>query len=139
MELLKQEKARSEVYRSDIAQLSSNKASLKEQVQLYTDKFDQFKDALSRSEAMFAQFEERIAVMTSLSTELQAKKALLKQECGKLDRELIIEFDKKQSLQQENERRRREKEEAARRCREVQAARVNLLQRLQELTPSAEV
>jgi chromosome segregation ATPase len=132
-ELFKQEKSRSDVYRSDIAHLSSNKANLKEQIKLYADKFDQFKDALTRSEAMFAQFEERISTMSSMVEVLETERAQLKSACNKLDVDLLTEFDRKQAAEKEMERTKKFKNSVTVQCRGLQAERTQLLQKLKTL------
>lgn len=131
--MFKQEKSRSEAYRSDISHLSSNKANLKEQIKLYADKFDQFKDALTRSEAMFAQFEDRIFAMSNMVEVLEMERNQLKAECNKLDVDLLTEFEKKRTAQKQMERSKKEKDAMAAKCRVMQTERTELLQKLQML------
>lgn len=137
-EVLGQEKRRCERSRSDINQIHNSTATLKEQIQLYSEKFLQFQDALTRSEAMFGQFEERVASLASTAEVLKTERDALKQETGTLDVQLLAEFDKKQALHTEAEKKRRGKEALATRCRELQTQRTELRQRAQELAPPAE-
>ena len=132
-QLLKQERARGEAYRADITHLSSSKAELKAQLALYSDKFDNFQEALNKSQGMFSQFEDKMQSMADTVCKLEGENARLRQECNRLDCTLVNQVEKKIDVTKRLEKLTKEKEKVAAECRRLQLQRGSITEKLSKL------
>ena len=62
MKIIEEGKARNESFRAHTSQLKLKEKDLIAQVALYAEKFEEFQDALTRSDEMFVHFQERVQV-----------------------------------------------------------------------------
>jgi chromosome segregation ATPase len=122
LKLTEQEKARNDAYKSHITQLHATKAELKAQLGLYSSKFEQFQDALTRSEEMFLQFQERMISMEDTISQLEKENSSLQEKCNTLDVNLIQTFDQRQKALAQLESERDKKARLEKKCRALQQA-----------------
>jgi chromosome segregation ATPase len=113
--------------------LTTSKTELKNQLALYSEKFGHFQDALTRSQGMFAQFEEKMTTMERTVDTLEKNNAQLKQDCTALDYEVLRQLDLKQDLANRLALAQVQKDQLAAECRAEQLRRSTLAQRLGEL------
>lgn len=131
--MLKQERLKAEQYKSDINKLTSSKVELKNQLTLYSDKFDHFQDALTRSQKMFVQFEEKMVAMEQTVEKLENINQQLKSECNKYDMELLSQLDYKDIGVKLFDELQIQKKTLGDDCRKLQAKRNDLTNKLNEL------
>jgi chromosome segregation ATPase len=136
--LLKQEKIKSETYRSDITKLTNSKVELKNQLTLYSDKFDHFQDALTRSQKMFLQFEEKMVTMEQTVEKLENMNQKLKSDCNGYDIELLTRLDSKEKGIRQYDALQRQKKMLGDDCRLLQTTRTELTNKLNELLAKLE-
>lgn len=133
LQLLKHEKSKCEAYKMHIHQLHGTEVELKSQLQQYTEKFDHFQDALSRSNSMFTQFEEKMSTMSLNMEKLAEENVKLKRICSNLDVELIGLVCEKQNLNVGLQAMKQEKSRMEKTCRQAQTRRMELASKLQFL------
>ena len=119
--ILEQLKAKSEALRNHINQSKQNEKDMKAQIKLYEDKFEQFQEALSKSDEMFVDFNERLQSMEKSNEALRQEHAKYAEETAKLDVRLIKAFDEKQRLTEELEAKLNMKAAIGKECRALQA------------------
>lgn len=132
-QLLKQERLKAEQYRSDITKLTNSKVELKNQLTLYSDKFDHFQDALTRSQKMFVQFEEKMLTMEQTVEKLENINQQLKSECNRYDIELLSQLDLKENGVKQFDELEAQKKRLGDDCRRLQAKRNDLTNKLNQL------
>jgi chromosome segregation ATPase len=137
-QILRQEKIKSETYRSDITKLTNSKVELKNQLTLYSDKFDHFQDALTRSQKMFLQFEEKMVTMEQTVEKLENMNQKLKSDCHGYDIELLSQLDLKEKGIKQYDLLQRQKKLLGDDCRILQSKRTELTNRLNELLAELE-
>jgi chromosome segregation ATPase len=135
---LKQEKLKAETYRNDITKLTNSKVELKNQLTLYSEKFDHFQDALTRSQKMFVQFEEKMVTMEQTVEKLEAMNQKLKAECHGYDVELLSQLDRKDKGMKQFEILQKQKKRMSNECRIVQAQRNEVTTKLEQLLARGE-
>lgn len=123
LQLLKQEKHKNDALRSHINQLTATELELKTQLNLYSEKFEHFQDALNKSNSMFVQFEAKMGVMSSTIEKLEKESSKLKKKCSSLNCELILLIDERQKTLQELSKLKNEKDRLERHCRQLQQKR----------------
>ena len=121
--ILEQEKARNEAYRNHVSQLRQNEKDQKAQIQMYTEKFEQFEEALGKSDEMFIEFNERILAMEKANEALRQDHKKYADEKTKLDVKLIKAFDEKQTLTKKLAEKQKIKAAIEKECRALQAER----------------
>ena len=82
------EAARSEELKQSLLQLVMSDGEMKNQVKVYSEKFEQFQDALGKSGTMFKQFDERSKLTKQLIKKLELEKKQLAQ--STLDAEQLL-------------------------------------------------
>ena len=121
--LLEQEKARSESFKINILQLKSSEKELKAQVAMYSKKFDEFQEALSRSDEMFSLFNEKIKNIDDITLKFKEENSNLVSTKSSLDIKLINLFDEKQRLLEDYKKSSSEKTNTEGVCRALHAER----------------
>jgi uncharacterized protein YhaN len=106
---------------------------LKNQLTLYSDKFDHFQDALTRSQKMFVQFEEKMVTMEQTVEKLEKMNQKLKAECHRYDVELLSQLDLKETGMKQFELFQKQKRELGSECRRLQAQRNEVTNKLEQL------
>ncbi|KAL2896579.1 Alpha-taxilin [Bienertia sinuspersici] len=88
-EKLTQEQAQIKVYAEKISQLLETEKSLRQQLTADGEKFQQFQDALLKSNEVFETFKQEIEKMSKLTKDLKKENTFLKSKCEKSDYTLI--------------------------------------------------
>eukprot|EP00638_Chattonella_subsalsa_P003671 CAMPEP_0117759810 /NCGR_PEP_ID=MMETSP0947-20121206/16229_1 /TAXON_ID=44440 /ORGANISM="Chattonella subsalsa, Strain CCMP2191" /LENGTH=475 /DNA_ID=CAMNT_0005580327 /DNA_START=1 /DNA_END=1428 /DNA_ORIENTATION=- len=81
--LAAQEKAKAAGYQDHIRVLSEKESELRCQLSTYADKFEQFQDALNRSNDMFSEFKNKMEAMTKTIKQLERDNASLRNKSEK--------------------------------------------------------
>lgn len=122
-EKLIQEQSQMKVYAEQISQLLSTEKNLRLQLTADGEKFQQFQDALVKSNEVFETFKKEIEKMTKSIKELKKENSFLKSKCEKSDVTLIELLDEREGLKKQLERTKNQKEKLESLCRSLQAER----------------
>jgi len=94
-QLATQEKGKAMAYQEHISQLAATESELRSQLALYAEKFDQFQEALNKSNDMFSQFKGKMEKMAETISKLEADNTSLKAQCDASDMQLIAALDRR--------------------------------------------
>mmetsp|Transcript_27929 Transcript_27929/g.35006 ORF Transcript_27929/g.35006 Transcript_27929/m.35006 type:complete len:459 (+) Transcript_27929:36-1412(+) len=94
-QLATQEKGKAQAYQEHITQLAATEAELRSQLALYAEKFDQFQEALNKSNDMFSQFKVKMEKMAETIGKLEADNGSLKKQGEASDVRLIQALDRR--------------------------------------------
>jgi hypothetical protein len=112
--------------------VEASNSELKTQLGLYTDKFVMFDDALTRSDSMFTQFEQKINNLDSTIDKMSQEKEVRKEICCTLDLNLFNLLDEKSKPGKEVSEAQAKKESLQNECRALQQKRTALIKRKKE-------
>ncbi|KAJ6901079.1 hypothetical protein NC652_027004 [Populus alba x Populus x berolinensis] len=119
-EKLAQEQSQMKIYAEQVSQLLATEKNLRLQVTADGDKFQQFQEALVKSNEVFETFKQEIDKMAKSIKELKKENTFLKSKCEKSD-VMLIELREKLKKQLDKTRNQKEKLESL--CRSLQAER----------------
>ncbi|GKU91750.1 hypothetical protein SLEP1_g5575 [Rubroshorea leprosula] len=122
-EKLIQEQAQMKVYAEQVSQLLATEKNLRSQLTADGEKFQQFQDALLKSNEVFETFKQEIEKMTKSIKELKKENAFLKSKCEKSDVTLIELVEERERLKKQLEKTKNQKEKLESLCRSLQAER----------------
>ncbi|XP_022134079.1 beta-taxilin isoform X2 [Momordica charantia] len=122
-EKLNQEQSQIKSYAEQISQLLSTEKNLRLQLTADGEKFQQFQDALLKSNEVFETFKQEIDKMTKSIKELKKENSFLKSKCEKSDVTLIELLDERERLKKQLEKTKNQKEKLESLCRSLQAER----------------
>ncbi|KAL3810488.1 hypothetical protein ACJIZ3_000012 [Penstemon smallii] len=120
---LKQEQSQMKLYAEQVAQLLATEKNLRLQLTADGEKFQQFQEALLKSNEVFGTFKQEIEKMAKSIKELRKENSFLKSKCDKSDVTLIELADERASLKKQLEKTRNQKEKLESLCRSLQAER----------------
>ncbi|KAK7279682.1 hypothetical protein RJT34_24739 [Clitoria ternatea] len=122
-EKLVQEQAQIKVYAEQVSQLLATEKNLRLQLTTDGEKFQQFQEALSKSNEVFETFKQEIEKMAKSIKELKKENQFLKSKSEKSDVTLIELADERERLKKQLERTKNQKEKLESLCRSLQAER----------------
>ncbi|GER28834.1 taxilin [Striga asiatica] len=122
-EKLKQEKSQMKLYAEQVAQLLATEKNLRLQLTADGEKFQQFQEALMKSNEVFETFKQEIEKMAKSIKELKKENNLLKGKCEKTDVTIIELANERELLKKQLEKTRNQKEKLESLCRSLQADR----------------
>ncbi|KAE8713908.1 hypothetical protein F3Y22_tig00110204pilonHSYRG00226 [Hibiscus syriacus] len=122
-EKLIQEQAQMKVYAEQVSQLLATEKNLRMQLTADGEKFQQFQDALVKSNEMFETFKQEIEKMTKSIKQLKKENLFLKSKCDKSDVTLIELVEERERLRKQLEKTKNQKEKLESLCRSLQAER----------------
>ncbi|XP_060675703.1 uncharacterized protein LOC107413653 isoform X1 [Ziziphus jujuba] len=122
-EKLVQEQSQMKLYAEQVSQLLATEKNLRLQLTADGEKFQQFQDALLKSNEVFETFKQEIEKMAKSIKELKKENLFLKNKTDKSDITLIELVDEREQLKKRLERTRNQKEKLESLCRSLQAER----------------
>ncbi|MBA0837669.1 hypothetical protein Goarm_009807 [Gossypium armourianum] len=122
-EKLIQEQAQMKVYAEQVSQLLVTEKNLRMQLTADGEKFQQFQDALSKSNEVFETFKQEIEKMAKSIKELRKENVFLKSKCDKSDFTLIELVEERELMKKQLEKTKNQKEKLESLCRSLQAER----------------
>ncbi|XP_073139840.1 uncharacterized protein [Henckelia pumila] len=122
-EKMKQEQSQMKLYAEQVAQLLATEKNLRLQLTADGEKFQQFQEALLKSNEVFETFKQEIEKMAKSNKELKKENAFLKSKSEKSDVTLIELADERERLKKQLEKTRNQKEKLESLCRSLQAER----------------
>ncbi|CAN4125588.1 unnamed protein product [Withania somnifera] len=122
-EKLQQEQSQMKIYADQVLQLLATEKNLRLQLTADGEKFQQFQEALLKSNEVFETFKQDIEKMAKSIKELKKENAFLKGKCDKSDFTLIELAEEREFLKKQLEKTRNQKEKLEALCRSLQAER----------------
>ncbi|XP_062092841.1 uncharacterized protein LOC133798526 isoform X4 [Humulus lupulus] len=122
-EKLGQEQSRIKVYAEQVSQLLATEKNLRLQLTADGEKFQQFQEALLKSNEVFETFKQEIQKMAKSIKELKKENSMLKSKTEKSDITLIELVDERERLKKQLEKTKNQKEKLESLCRSLQAER----------------
>ncbi|XP_019427785.1 PREDICTED: alpha-taxilin isoform X2 [Lupinus angustifolius] len=122
-ERLAQEQSQMKLYAEKVSELLASEKNLRLQLATDGDKFQQFQDALSKSNEVFETFKQEIEKMAKSIKELKKENQFLKSKSEKSDVTLIELVDERERLKKQLEKTKNQKEKLESLCRSLQAER----------------
>lgn len=122
-EKLIQEQSQMKLYAEQVSQLLATEKNLRLQLTADGEKFQQFQDALLKSNEVFETFKQEIEKMAKSIKELKKENVFLKSKCDKTDVTLIELVDERERLKKQLEKTKNQKEKLESLCRSLQAER----------------
>ncbi|XP_059308326.1 uncharacterized protein LOC132059657 isoform X2 [Lycium ferocissimum] len=122
-EKLKQEQSQMKIYADQVSQLLATEQNLRLQLTADGEKFQQFQEALLKSNEVFETFKQDIEKMAKSIKELKKENAFLKGKCDKSDVTLIELAEEREFLKKQLDKTRNQKEKLEALCRSLQAER----------------
>ncbi|PIA29168.1 hypothetical protein AQUCO_06200034v1 [Aquilegia coerulea] len=124
-EKLAQEKSQMKLYAEQVPQLLATEKTLRLQLAADGEKFQQFQDALTKSNEVFETFKQEIEKMAKSIKELKKENAFLKGKCERSDVTLIELVEEREKWKRQLEKLKSQKEKLESLCRSLQAERKN--------------
>ncbi|XP_068330206.1 uncharacterized protein [Pyrus communis] len=118
-----QEQSQMKLYAEQVSQLLATEKNLRLQLTADGEKFQQFQDALLKSNEVFETFKQEIEKMAKSIKELKKENLFLKSKCEKTDVTLIELVDERERLKKQLEETKNQKEKLESLCRSLQAER----------------
>lgn len=122
-EKLHQEQSQMKIYADQVSQLLATEKNLRLQLTADGEKFQQFQEALLKSNEVFETFKQDIEKMAKSIKELKKENAFLKGKCDKSDVTLIELAEEREFLKKQLEKTKNQKEKLESLCRSLQAER----------------
>ncbi|KAL8538605.1 hypothetical protein ACS0TY_000574 [Phlomoides rotata] len=122
-EKLKHEQSQMKLYAEQVAQLLATEKNLRLQLTADGEKFQQFQEALLKSNEVFETFKQEIEKMAKSIKELKKENIFLKSKSEKSDVTLIELAEERERLKKQLEKTRSQKEKLESLCRSLQAER----------------
>ncbi|KAI3983412.1 hypothetical protein MKX01_013479 [Papaver californicum] len=118
-----QEKTQMKLYAEQVSQLLATEKNLRLQLSADGEKFQQFQDALLKSNEVFETFKQEIEKMAKSIKELKKENIFLKSKCEKTDVTLIELVGERENMKKQLEKLKNQKEKLESLCRSLQAQR----------------
>ncbi|GAU15897.1 hypothetical protein TSUD_41190 [Trifolium subterraneum] len=122
-EKLAQEQSQMKLYADQVSQLLATEKSLRLQLTTDGEKFQQFQEALTKSNDVFETFKLEIEKMAKSMKELKKENQFLKSKSEKSDITLIELVDERERMKKQLEKTKNQKEKLESLCRSLQAER----------------
>lgn len=118
-----QEQSQMKLYAEQVSQLLATEKNLRLQLTADGEKFQQFQDALLKSNEVFETFKQEIEKMAKSIKDLKKENIFLKSKCDKSDVTLIELVEEREHLKKQLEKTKNQKEKLESLCRSLQAER----------------
>ncbi|XP_057485895.1 uncharacterized protein LOC130772186 isoform X2 [Actinidia eriantha] len=122
-EKLVQEQSQMKLYAEQVSQLLATEKNLRLQLTADGEKFQQFQDALVKSNKVFETFKQEIEKMGKSIKDLKKENTFLKSKCDKSDINLNELVEERERMKKQLEKTRNQKEKLESLCRSFQAER----------------
>ncbi|RAL40280.1 hypothetical protein DM860_006350 [Cuscuta australis] len=122
-EKILQEESKMKMYAEQVSELLATEKNLRVQLTADGEKFQQFQEALSKSNDVFEGFKVEVHKMSKSIKELRKENALLKSKCENSDIALVKLAEEREHMKKQLERTRNQKEKLESLCRSLQAER----------------
>ncbi|GAV73490.1 Taxilin domain-containing protein [Cephalotus follicularis] len=122
-EKLVQEQSQMKLYAEQMSQLLATEKNLRLQLTADGEKFQQFQDALVKSNEVFETFKQEIEKMAKSIKELKTENSFLKSKCEKSDVTLIELVEERERMKKQLEKTKNQKDKLESLCRSLQAER----------------
>lgn len=122
-EKLGHEQGQMKLYAEQVSQLLTTEKSLRLQLTADGEKFQQFQDALQKSNEVFETYKLEIEKMAKSIKELKKENGFLKSKCDKSDFTLIELVEEREHMKKQLEKMKNQKEKLESLCRSLQAER----------------
>ncbi|XP_019196632.1 PREDICTED: alpha-taxilin-like [Ipomoea nil] len=122
-EKILQEESQMKLYAEQVSELLMTEKNLRLQLAADGEKFQQFQEALSKSNEVFEAFKQEIDKMSKSIKELKNENTFLKSKCEGTDIALIELAEEREQLKKQLEKMRNQKERLESLCRSLQAER----------------
>ncbi|TYJ37412.1 hypothetical protein E1A91_A05G374000v1 [Gossypium mustelinum] len=122
-EKLVEEQAQMKVYAEQVSQLLATEKNLRLQLTADGEKFQQFQDALFKSNEVFETFKQEIEKMAKSIKELKKENAFMKRKCEKSDVTLIELVEEREQMKKQLQKAKNQKDKLESLCRSLQAER----------------
>ncbi|XP_052485486.1 uncharacterized protein LOC105780289 isoform X2 [Gossypium raimondii] len=122
-EKLVEEQAQMKVYAEQVSQLLATEKNLRLQLAADGEKFQQFQDALFKSNEVFETFKQEIEKMAKSIKELEKENAFMKSKCEKSDVTLIELVEEREQMKKQLQKTKNQKDKLESLCRSLQAER----------------
>ncbi|XP_017612548.1 uncharacterized protein LOC108457872 [Gossypium arboreum] len=122
-EKLVEEQAQMKVYAEQVSQLLATEKNLRLQLTADGEKFQQFQDALFKSNEVFETFKQEIEKMAKSIKELKKENAFMKSKCEKSDVTLIELVEEREQMKKQLQKVKNQKDKLESLCRSLQAER----------------
>ncbi|KAJ6837713.1 alpha-taxilin [Iris pallida] len=120
-----QEQTQIQLYVEQVTQLLATEKNLRLQLAADGEKFQQFQDALLKSNEVFETFKQEMEKMAKLIKELKKENEFLKSKCEKSDIALLKLVEERELMKKQFEKVKNQKEKLESLCRSLQAERKN--------------
>lgn len=127
------EKRRVELLERQALILAKNESELKNQLNVYVEKFKQVEDTLGKSNDLFASFRSEMEQMTGKLAKLERENAMLQTKCNTLSRNVIEMVEERTKLNQTLEMTKGQKGKLEQLCRVLQNERATLKKNLEDV------
>ncbi|KAK1369585.1 beta-taxilin [Heracleum sosnowskyi] len=117
------EQSQIKLYAEQVSQLLATEKDLRLQLAADGEKFQQFQEALTKSNAVFETYKKEIKKMEKSINEFKKENAFLKSKCDKSDVTLIELVEEREYLKKQLEKTKNQKEKLESLCRSLQAER----------------
>ncbi|THU50806.1 hypothetical protein C4D60_Mb06t24220 [Musa balbisiana] len=117
------EQTQMQLYAEQVSQLMATEKSLRLQLAADEERFQQFQDALSKSNEVFEAFKQEMEKMAKLVKELKKENEFLKSKCEKSDIALVKLIEEREVMKKQLEKVKNQKEKLESLCRSLQAER----------------
>ncbi|WOL00665.1 alpha-taxilin-like [Canna indica] len=122
-----QEQSQMQLYAEQVSQLMATEKTLRLQLASDEERFQQFQDALSKSNEVFEAFKQEMEKMAKLIKELKKENEFLKGKCEKSDIALVKLIEEREAMKKQMEKVKSQKEKLESLCRSLQAERKHAL------------
>ncbi|CAH9077281.1 unnamed protein product [Cuscuta europaea] len=122
-EKMQHEESKMKLYADQISELLATEKNLRLQLTADGEKFQQFQEALSKSNEVFEGFKVEVDKMSKSIKELRKENTFLKSKCEKTDVALINLAEEREHMKKQLEKMRNQKEKLESLCRSLQAER----------------
>lgn len=122
-EKLAQEESQMQLYAEQVTQLLETEKNLRGQLAADGEKFQQFQDALMKSNEVFETFKQEMEKMAKLIKELKKENDFLKNKCEQSDIALVKLVEEREYMKKQVEKVKNQKEKLESLCRSLQAER----------------
>jgi len=132
-EVAKQAEAKAAAYSAQAEAQARTEADLREQLALYGDKFEQFKDTLTKSNEIFATYKKEMDKLTKRNRELEKENATVKKTAAKKEAALVQLLGEKKLWTKEQEALKGQRDKLEKLCRGMTLERNGMRETIRQL------
>ncbi|KAF3331733.1 alpha-taxilin-like isoform X1 [Carex littledalei] len=118
-----QEKTQLQLYADQISQLTATEKSLRLQLTTDQEKFQQFQEALTKSNEIFETYKQEMEKMVKMIKDLKKDNEFLRSKCEKSDIAIVKLIEEREAMKKQLDKMKNQKEKLESLCRSLQAER----------------